>query len=214
MNKIEPNFERQEDCCQNCKILQKQIYYKQQEFLHLKDGHRRLQQVLAEKGAELSHAIRRAEINEREMRKLKLRLHESKTKESKAKLAEKSRNSTMKNKDNGWDEKLKIETKENCDGEKENVKSRITDKVQNNEKIGQISSVSKFSEVFAQTVNDESKDCQVFDSDENKASPKKDSITNPSYTVLNEPENISSDAEEIDAIYASVNKNRKETNKH
>ena len=83
MNKIEPNFERQEDCCQNCKILQKQIYYKQQEFLHLKDGHRRLQQVLAEKGAELSHAIRRAEINEREMRKIKLRLHESKTKESK-----------------------------------------------------------------------------------------------------------------------------------
>ena len=53
MNKMEPNSGRQEDSCQNCKILQKQFHYKQQEFLHLKDGHRRLQQVLAEK---LAHA--------------------------------------------------------------------------------------------------------------------------------------------------------------
>ena len=66
MNKIEYSSERQEDSCKNCKTLQNQFCYKQQELLHLKEGHRRLQQVLAEKGAELSHAIRRAEINERE----------------------------------------------------------------------------------------------------------------------------------------------------
>ena len=43
---------------------------------HLRHSHLRLQQVLAEKGSELSHAIRRAEKNERELRKFKLRLQE------------------------------------------------------------------------------------------------------------------------------------------
>ena len=213
MNKMEPNSGRQEDSCQNCKILQKQFHYKQQEFLHLKDGHRRLQQVLAEKVAELSHAIRRAEINEREMRKEKLRLQESKTKESKSKCVEKSRNSTLKNKINCTDEKMKLETTENCDKDKEKVNSRLTETLQTDKNIGQVYSDSKFSEVFAQTIIDENNLKGPQNLDENFKIPEKEKITVPTYTVLNEPENISSDAEEIDAIYASVNKNRKETNK-
>ena len=46
--------------------------------MHLKQGHHRLQQALAEKGSELSHAIRRAETKERELRKLKMKSQESK----------------------------------------------------------------------------------------------------------------------------------------
>ena len=82
MNTEENSSEGEEDVCKNCKIFQKQFSYKQQEFSYLKQGHLRLQQVLAEKGSELSHAIRRAETNERELRKFKLRIQQSKKSES------------------------------------------------------------------------------------------------------------------------------------
>ena len=53
--------------------------------------------MLAEKGSELSHAIRRAETNERELRKFKLRIQESKKSESLKKVEGKKNKSIFKN---------------------------------------------------------------------------------------------------------------------
>ena len=64
-------------------------------MLNLKHGHHRLQQVLAEKGSELSNAIRRAEKNERELRKFELRLHESKKLELPRTADEKNKKSPL-----------------------------------------------------------------------------------------------------------------------
>ena len=57
-----------------------------------------MQQVLAEKGSELSRAIRRAENNERELRKLKLKMQESKKLGTEKKGGERNHKTSLKNK--------------------------------------------------------------------------------------------------------------------
>ena len=57
--------------------LQADFADKQKELLDLRSAHGRLQKVLSEKGAELSHAMRKAESYEREARKLKYKLEEA-----------------------------------------------------------------------------------------------------------------------------------------
>ena len=66
-------------------------------MLHLKHGHHRLQQVLTEKGSELSHTIRRAEKNERDLRKFKLTLQESKKLDLPRTADKKNKKSTLSN---------------------------------------------------------------------------------------------------------------------
>ena len=49
---------------------------KKNELMSLKSAHGKLQKVLSEKGSELSHAVRKAEVYEREAKKLRYKLEE------------------------------------------------------------------------------------------------------------------------------------------
>ena len=72
-----------------------------------------MQQVLAEKGSELSRAIRRAENSERELRKLKLKIQESKKLGTEKKGGEKNHKQTLNNKNTYCNTALNEEMKRN-----------------------------------------------------------------------------------------------------
>ena len=63
--------------CKKCENLHQQFSASQRELLHLQAAHSRLKQVLSEKGAEVSQAIRRAETCDRELKKMKVKLDET-----------------------------------------------------------------------------------------------------------------------------------------
>ena len=57
-------------------MLKKEFDNKQGELNSLKHAHGKLQKVLTDKGSELSQAVRKAEVNEREVKTLKHKLEE------------------------------------------------------------------------------------------------------------------------------------------
>ena len=111
--------------CKKCKSLQKLFSSKEKEFSHLKQGHHRLQQVLAEKGSELIRAIRRAENSDRELRKLKVKIQESKKLGIEKKGGEKNHKSTFNNKKTNYSSAQNEEMKHN-ETEKDN---KVDDKM-------------------------------------------------------------------------------------
>ena len=56
--------------CKKCENLQQQFSASQRELLHFQAAHSRMKQILSEKGAELSQAVRRAETSDQELKKL------------------------------------------------------------------------------------------------------------------------------------------------
>jgi len=79
--------------CENCEVLKRHLLCKEEELQQLKEGHQRLQQVVSEKGAELNHALRKAESNARELKRVRQKYAEMKKKEKSTKdLCEISRN--------------------------------------------------------------------------------------------------------------------------
>ena len=65
--------------------LQKDLGKTEAELENLKKSHGKLQQVLSEKGSELSHAVRKAEAYQRELKTLRHKLDDMRTKRQKSK---------------------------------------------------------------------------------------------------------------------------------
>ena len=183
--------------------------FKHQELLHLKHGHHRLQQVLTEKGSELSHTIRRAEKNERDLRKFKLTLQESKKLDLPRTADKKNKKSTLSNeiKNSNTAHKEEIQYKanrnhNNCDMREDSGSDLMDFKQNNNTRKG-----SKFSEIYVQTIDD---GCNSNDDTfENLAG---NSHKDPKESEKEDTQQLS-DIEVSIAVYASVNKNRKTSNK-
>ena len=175
--------------------------------------------MLVEKGSELSHAIRRAETNERELRKLKIKIQESKKLGSMKKVEGINPKSMLKIEPKYCkatkNQEMKDVTKKHVNRMDEMEDG--TGKLFKEESNEQDDSDNRFSEIFFRTVVDKcnSMDPQCCDKSEKVILQVSDKSVESTCYNINEAAGTGDDSEEkceyviTDAVYASVNKNKK-----
>ena len=124
--------------CKDCEILRNQYQCKVNELNQLREGHQRLQQVVSEKGAELNFALRKADSNARELKRIRQKYTELKKKEKS------KRDSREANKE-----------KEN---NQENVSKRnfIINQLHKEETNSEFDENTTFSNIFVKSIDEES----------------------------------------------------------
>ena len=183
----------------------------QEELEALKIAHGKLQKVLAEKASELSHAVRKAEVYEREAKKLRYKLDEARRQQRQERSSSKECNNKTSGRENIGCEKRR-NTSDSC------LANNMTR--QNVEKALCPGDISSFVKISDEDIYDEVED-RVESADGNQVKniydvPQKSSKTDDGDSVVDgedlSKQNVPEEEKTVEKLNSEVIKNHSDDN--